>query len=191
MSDEGWEELLVDEELADVVRPALRDALGSAAAVGADSRMDLELLDLAIERTGQLVILVSFAGVEDDYGVEVGSLPRRIYAVVRIAYKAGEVRVQKVGGVPYHSVSRIVCVLHSELYISNGRCDRHPVLVHLCIRVCKFRLVVPPSAFSLETRLLLLHGVSTLISLIRSDSCSHLLVVRFGISRPSGPQIIV
>ncbi|EIN07336.1 hypothetical protein PUNSTDRAFT_71669 [Punctularia strigosozonata HHB-11173 SS5] len=120
MSDEGWEELLTDEELADIIRPALRDTLGSAAAVGDDARMDLELLDLAIERTGQLVILVSFAGVEDSYVVGQGSSPRRIYAIVRVAYRAGEAKVQKIGAVPYHSTSSSGAPMHPRMQVPPG-----------------------------------------------------------------------
>lgn len=49
MSSEGWEELQVDEELAPAIRTSLKEELASAAAVD-DSAMDLELLDLALER---------------------------------------------------------------------------------------------------------------------------------------------
>jgi nuclear pore complex protein Nup133 len=46
MSLEGWEEVIFDEDLAGIVAPAVRDAFYT---VPEDS-LDLELLDLAIER---------------------------------------------------------------------------------------------------------------------------------------------
>lgn len=48
MSTEGWEEVGLDHELGDVIRPALRNAFSSASED--DSALDLELLDLEIER---------------------------------------------------------------------------------------------------------------------------------------------
>jgi nuclear pore complex protein Nup133 len=44
---EGWEDILMDDELSDIIRPSIRDAFPSASAD--DSALDLELLDLAIE----------------------------------------------------------------------------------------------------------------------------------------------
>ena len=48
MSPEGWEELDFDEDLADLIRPALRARFASASED--DSELDLELLDLQFVR---------------------------------------------------------------------------------------------------------------------------------------------
>jgi nuclear pore complex protein Nup133 len=45
---EGWEDVVVDEDVANIVRPAIRNAFPSAPSD--DSALDLELIDLALER---------------------------------------------------------------------------------------------------------------------------------------------
>jgi nuclear pore complex protein Nup133 len=47
MSAEGWEEIIMDEDLAGIVRPAIREKFNSAP--DDDRSMDLELLDLTVE----------------------------------------------------------------------------------------------------------------------------------------------
>lgn len=48
MSAEGWEELELDEDVAELIRPALRARFASAS--DDDSELDLELLDLKLPR---------------------------------------------------------------------------------------------------------------------------------------------
>ena len=48
MSVEGWEEVVLDEEVADLLRGSIRDNFDSAPAD--DSELDLELVDLAVEK---------------------------------------------------------------------------------------------------------------------------------------------
>jgi len=45
---EGWEEIMLEEDVADTVRTAIRKVFGESVEVD-DARMDLELLDLAID----------------------------------------------------------------------------------------------------------------------------------------------
>lgn len=49
MSPEGWEEVLLDVEIAGLLRTAVREAFESAPAE--DSELDLELVDIAVERS--------------------------------------------------------------------------------------------------------------------------------------------
>lgn len=51
MSAEGWEELELEEDVADLIRPALRARFASASED--DSELDLELLDLKFLRYGK------------------------------------------------------------------------------------------------------------------------------------------
>lgn len=48
MSTEGWEEILMDVEVADLVRSALRETFAGISEE--DSELDLELVDMAVER---------------------------------------------------------------------------------------------------------------------------------------------
>ena len=48
MSTEGWEEILMDVEIAELVRNALRETFEGISAD--DSELDLELVDIAVER---------------------------------------------------------------------------------------------------------------------------------------------
>lgn len=48
MKAEGWEEVLLDEEVAGIIRFAVRDAFGEGVEQD-NARMDLELLDIAID----------------------------------------------------------------------------------------------------------------------------------------------
>jgi nuclear pore complex protein Nup133 len=48
MKSEGWEQLLLDEEVASIVRTAVREAFGQGVEQD-NARMDLELVDLAID----------------------------------------------------------------------------------------------------------------------------------------------
>ena len=51
MKPEGWEELVLDEEVGSIVRDSIRLSFGEYV-VRDDSRMDLEFLDLAIDGCG-------------------------------------------------------------------------------------------------------------------------------------------
>jgi nuclear pore complex protein Nup133 len=51
MKSEGWEEPLLDEEIAGVARSALRTAFGESVEQD-NARLDLELVDIAIDGSG-------------------------------------------------------------------------------------------------------------------------------------------
>jgi nuclear pore complex protein Nup133 len=122
MKSEGWEEPLLDEEIAGVARSALRTAFGESVEQD-NARLDLELVDIAIDgsgrrapisgfrgltsiyREGKLVILVSYAGRDEPrlMAMDVGAV-RRIYALIRLSYLGEVFKVDGVRNVPYQSV---------------------------------------------------------------------------------------
>ncbi|KAJ6502530.1 hypothetical protein C8R45DRAFT_622368 [Mycena sanguinolenta] len=118
MKSEGWEEPLLDEEIAEVARSALRTAFGSSVRED-DSQLDLELVDIAIDGEGKLVILVSYAGTSDEQShtaMDVGGI-RRIYALVRLSYLGEVFKVDGVQKVPYQSTSASGAPVHPRIQV--------------------------------------------------------------------------
>ncbi|THH33962.1 hypothetical protein EUX98_g282 [Antrodiella citrinella] len=119
MSAEGWEDLELDENVADRIRPSLRARFSSASED--DSELDLELLDLKYVNSYELLVLVSFAGHDVAGGLDVGAQPRRIYAIVSLSYTPGFLTVVEVKSVPYQSTSTSGAPTHPRLkYLANG-----------------------------------------------------------------------
>lgn len=104
MKLEGWEDLLLDEDVLNVVRRALRTHLPGVE--GDNSRLDLELVDLAVGNEGDLSVLVSYAASEDENAMAIDTRGvRRLYAIVYVAYIAGTFDVTQVRQIPYQCVS--------------------------------------------------------------------------------------
>ncbi len=104
MKLEGWEDLLLDEDVLNVVRRALRTHLPGVE--GDNSRLDLELVDLAVGSEGDLSVLVSYAASEDENAMAIDMRGvRRLYAIVYVAYVAGTFDVTQVRQIPYQCVS--------------------------------------------------------------------------------------
>jgi nuclear pore complex protein Nup133 len=108
MSTEGWEEIVLDQDIGGIIRPVIRETHPSAPLD--DSSLDLELLDFAFEKhslvnanLGRMVILISYAGKEDSMGITTAD-PRRVYALVWVSYSSGAFSVENVSIVPYQSV---------------------------------------------------------------------------------------
>ncbi|KAJ7905514.1 Non-repetitive/WGA-negative nucleoporin C-terminal-domain-containing protein [Mycena olivaceomarginata] len=118
MKSEGWEEPLLDEEIAGVARSALRTSFG--ASVNQDnSQLDLELVDIAIDGEGKLVILVSYAGNDDNQlpvSMDVGGV-RRMYALIRLSYLGEVFKVDGVRKVPYQSTSASGAPVHPRIQV--------------------------------------------------------------------------
>ncbi len=56
----------------------------------------------------ELLVLVSFAGQDDNSNMDIGVQPRRIYAIVSLSYNMGILAIsslKKTQKVPYQSVS--------------------------------------------------------------------------------------
>ncbi|KIM87137.1 hypothetical protein PILCRDRAFT_64451 [Piloderma croceum F 1598] len=137
MSVEGWEEVVLDMEVAGLLRRGVRDIFEGVP--GDDSELDLELVDIAVESSGNLVILVSYAGSEDDTSIamDVGSHPRRIYALIRLSYLADVFKVDEVRSVPYQSTSSSGAPEHPRIQlIQDGAliCVQFGDAVALCAR---------------------------------------------------------
>ncbi|EJF65900.1 hypothetical protein DICSQDRAFT_49916 [Dichomitus squalens LYAD-421 SS1] len=113
MSIEGWEELLMEEDVGDQTREAIRKQFPYAPPEDID--LDLELLDLKMQGTNDMVLLVSFAGQDDDISMEVVAHPRRIYAILSIRHLPGAFHVLKVQAVPYQSTSSSGAPMHPRL----------------------------------------------------------------------------
>ncbi|KAJ7774554.1 hypothetical protein DFH07DRAFT_102982 [Mycena maculata] len=120
MKSEGWEEPLLDEEIAGVARSALRSAFGDSVEQD-NAKLDLELVDLAIDGEGKLVILVSYAGRDEPRGMsmDVGGV-RRIYALVRLSYLGDVFKVDGVRNVPYQSTSISGAPVHPRIQVLLG-----------------------------------------------------------------------
>lgn len=117
MKSEGWEEPLLDEEIAGVARSALRAAF-EANVERDNSKLDLELVDIAIDGEGKLVILVSYAGREESrlMAMDVGGI-RRVYALIRLSYLGDVFKVEGVRNVPYQSTSASGAPVHPRIQV--------------------------------------------------------------------------
>ncbi|KAK7467177.1 hypothetical protein VKT23_004235 [Stygiomarasmius scandens] len=114
---EGWEEIILEEDVADTVRTAIRKVFGETVEVD-DARMDLELLDLAIDGANKLVVLVSYAGTDEStiMSMEVSNV-RRIYALVQFSLIGDVFRVESVKSVPYQSTFSSGAPMHPRIQL--------------------------------------------------------------------------
>ncbi|KAI0273769.1 Non-repetitive/WGA-negative nucleoporin C-terminal-domain-containing protein [Gloeopeniophorella convolvens] len=97
---EGWEEIVLQEDIAAVVRPAIQSTIRPQSGY-----LDLELLDLGVDSTGRLLVLTSHGDTGGFEEIGHGSAPRRIYIVALISMASGIPQVDKLVNVPYQSVS--------------------------------------------------------------------------------------
>ncbi|TFY65035.1 hypothetical protein EVJ58_g2238 [Rhodofomes roseus] len=119
MSFEGWEELLLEKDVSGITGAAIRQAFPTAPAD--DAELNLELLDLKMDGSKDLIVLISYAGEEDPTAMDVGNNPRRIYAIVRLQSTADGFKVKTVRAVPYQSISTSGAPMHPRLQrIHNG-----------------------------------------------------------------------
>ncbi|KAF8478553.1 Non-repetitive/WGA-negative nucleoporin C-terminal-domain-containing protein [Russula ochroleuca] len=98
---EGWEELTLQEDVGVVLRTAIQDTLRAPAMY-----LDLELLDLAVDSSGKLLVLTSHGDTGEHEDLNYNSTPRRIYYVAQISISSGLLQVEKLIGVPYQSTFR-------------------------------------------------------------------------------------
>ena len=126
---EGFEELTLQEDISVVLRNAIQDTIHGPSIL---TYLDLELLDLAVDRlvsphyqcfrplnsstsSGKLLVLTSHGDTGEHVDMSYSSTPRRIYNVAQISMSSGSLRVDKLIGVPYQSVSHKSC-FHSVTY---------------------------------------------------------------------------
>ncbi|KAK1236521.1 hypothetical protein PQX77_000214 [Marasmius sp. AFHP31] len=117
MKLEGWEEVLFDEDISDVVRSAVRNAFGDSVEQD-DARLDLELVDLAVDGANKLVVLVSYAGKEqsDLMAMDVGNI-KRIYALVQLSLIGSTFKTESARGIPYQSTSSSGAPMHPRIQL--------------------------------------------------------------------------
>ncbi|KAL4265228.1 nucleoporin Nup133 family protein [Pleurotus pulmonarius] len=121
MNPGGWEEPQVDIEVAPTVLSALRSEFGDAVEAD-DAKLDLELVDMAVDRNGKLAILVSYAGKEEFNAMAVDLLGvRRVYALVFMTQQIDSLVVDSIRIVPYQSTSASGAAMHARIQlISDG-----------------------------------------------------------------------
>lgn len=113
----------------------------------------------------ELIVLVSFAGLEDSSAMDATPQPRRIYALVSLSYVAGAFQVieRKVQKVPYQSVCVNYTFGHVQLHIC---VVRRQALEHPCTLGFSSLCAVASSRYSLATPLSSVPQVSRYHSLL-------------------------
>lgn len=107
---EGYEELISEEDLCESMRDAIQEFSPASSRRGSGVELDVELLDLVIESSSKVVLLVSYAGVDDENSMMVSNNPRRIYALIRFSYRANAFTAEGVTVVPYQSVGVLLAL---------------------------------------------------------------------------------
>lgn len=102
---EGYEELISEEDLGESIREAIQEFTPATSRRGSGVELDVELLDIVLESSSNVVLLVSYAGTDDENSMMVSNNPRRIYALIRFSYTANAFAAEYVIVVPYQSVS--------------------------------------------------------------------------------------
>ena len=102
---EGYEELISEEDLRDSIRQVIRDFTPATSRRGSGVELDVELLDIVLETSSKIVLLVSYAGADDENSMMVSNNPRRIYALVRFSHTTNAFVAEDAIVVPYQSVS--------------------------------------------------------------------------------------
>ena len=97
--------------------------------MGSGVELDVELLDVVLESLSKVVLLVSYAGMDDENSMMVSNNPRRIYALIRFSHTANAFAVEDAIVVPYQSVSVFPTPLPSA---THALPFRPQVLVHQC-----------------------------------------------------------
>ncbi|KAI0065375.1 hypothetical protein BV25DRAFT_1880143 [Artomyces pyxidatus] len=116
---EGWEEIVLEQDIVSIIRPAIQDSLRDASA--ADAYMDLELIDMAVETSGKVVVLTSYAGTAESEDMGMGSTPRRIYVIVQLSLLTDTFKVEKLINVPYQSTfGASEAPMHPQLQLIMG-----------------------------------------------------------------------
>ena len=155
---EGYEELISEEDLGESIREAIRDFTPTTSRRGSGVELDVELLDIVLESSSKVVLLVSYAGVDDENSMMmVSNNPRRIYALVSFSRTPNAFAAEDAIVVPYQSVSVLLIRVSSTTQTLSFRLR---ALVHLCIPVFSLFAtarwlrsnLAMPSLYALEVR---------------------------------------
>lgn len=104
---EGFEELIFEEDLGESIREAIQEFTPATSRRGSGVELDVELLDVVMESSSKLVLLVSYAGMDDENSMMVSNNPRRIYALIRFSYTTNAFAAEDAIVVPYQSVGHL------------------------------------------------------------------------------------
>ncbi|TFK55057.1 hypothetical protein OE88DRAFT_1674600 [Heliocybe sulcata] len=104
MTADDWEEVVLDEEVISKIRDAVRATNWSNVPLS-DYELDLDMLDLHVEKTGKLLLLCSYFGTEHDAVGENSTRARRVYLVAQMSHWVGSLSVDKVTTIPYQTTS--------------------------------------------------------------------------------------
>ncbi|KAK0485184.1 Non-repetitive/WGA-negative nucleoporin C-terminal-domain-containing protein [Armillaria novae-zelandiae] len=115
---EGWEDIVRDDDVSEIIRVALRNTFGSSVEQD-NANLDLELLDIAVDRQGSLVVLLSYAGGEEEHiytNMDTSGI-RRIYSLIHLTLSNDAFAVDSVRSVPYQSTSSSGAPMHPRLQL--------------------------------------------------------------------------
>ncbi|EMD38365.1 hypothetical protein CERSUDRAFT_113529 [Gelatoporia subvermispora B] len=116
LSVEGWEELLLEEDISVMTCSVIRR--NSTSAPADDLDLELELLDIKVESSTTLLILLSYAGHEDESDMIMeNSPPRRIYCIIRVKRTVDTFHISSFTTVPYQSTSSSRAPMHPRLQL--------------------------------------------------------------------------
>ncbi|TFK76396.1 hypothetical protein BDN72DRAFT_755585 [Pluteus cervinus] len=121
VSSEGWEEILLDEYLDSIVLSALRSSYGDTLESD-DSSLDLEFLDLAVDRFDRLILLISYVDEKASrhLGVDLSGV-HRTHALVRLGYTDGGFSVENIKSIPHQRVRwGFTLPVHPRIYLIKG-----------------------------------------------------------------------
>ncbi|KAG6851014.1 hypothetical protein H0H93_004501 [Arthromyces matolae] len=119
LSSEGWEQLLLDGDVSGTLTAAARKFFGARVDAD-DQKIDLELLDLAVDGSAGLVMLISYAAVEDVMSMVLdGKSLRRVYALAYLSVHDSTFQVDNMRSVPYQSsLSNSAAPMHPRIKLT-------------------------------------------------------------------------
>ncbi|KAJ3744726.1 Non-repetitive/WGA-negative nucleoporin C-terminal-domain-containing protein [Lentinula detonsa] len=115
MKLEGWEEILQDEDVANIIQVALRTRFGDSVEKD-DAKLDLELVDLVVDSANKIIVLVSYEALEQVNMMAMDATGiRRIYSLVQLSPLGDSFKVEAVISVPYQSTSSSGAPMHPRI----------------------------------------------------------------------------
>ncbi|KXN86872.1 hypothetical protein AN958_09467 [Leucoagaricus sp. SymC.cos] len=120
LKPEGWEELLLDKNVVELLKSAVKDNFGIKE--DRDQSMDFELIDLGHESEDKLVVLVSYAHTEElSFMATDTSGMRRVFALVRLSAYGDTFMVESTKIVPYQTTATSGAPTHPRVqFLASG-----------------------------------------------------------------------
>ncbi|KAF9454530.1 hypothetical protein P691DRAFT_655678 [Macrolepiota fuliginosa MF-IS2] len=120
LKPEGWEELLLDKNVVELLRSAVKDEFGIKEE--RDHSMDFEMIDIGFESEDKLVVLVSYAHTEE---ISLMSMDtpgtRRVFALVRLSVYGDTFRIESTKTVPYQTTATSGAPTHPRMqFLASG-----------------------------------------------------------------------